>query len=95
MVKMTDGIVNIYKKNGSLLGYFKDPKISQFGADEYEIAGVFHNAEGSLVNKMDFNPQSLPYWGEIKNITGINHSQLTNVYIQRGRQPIVVSGLGS
>lgn len=92
---MTEEIVNIYKSNGAMLGYFKDPQISQFGEDEYEIQGIFHNADGALANKMDFNPQSLPYWAEIKNINPVKHSQLTNVYVQRGRQPMVVTGLGS
>ncbi len=92
---MGEGIVNIYKKNGSLVGYFRQPKISQFGEDEYEIHGVFHDAAGSLVNKLEFNPQSTPYWAEIKDISGIKHPQLTNVYVQRGRQPITMSALGS
>jgi hypothetical protein len=92
---MADGRINIYKKNGTLLGYFRDPKISQFGEDEYEVHGIFCDAEGVLIEKLEFNPQSVPYWGEIKDIPGIKHLQLTNIYIQRGRQPITVSALGS
>ena len=93
--KMDESRVNIYKKNGAMLGYFRDPRISQFGADEYEIHGVFHDGAGVLVNKLEFNPQSMPYWAEVKGVSGLKHSQLTNVYVQRGRQPITVSALGS
>ncbi len=92
---MSETTVNVYKKNGSMLGYFRGPKISQFGSDEYEVHGVFYDAEGALVEKLEFNPQSLPYWAEIKNTPDIKHSQLTNVYIQRSRQPITITGLGS
>jgi len=77
------------------LGYFREPKISQFGNDEYEVHGVFYDPEGALTEKLEFNPQSLPYWAEIKDAAGAKHSQLTNVYIQRGRQPMTVTGLGS
>jgi hypothetical protein len=92
---MSEGRVNIYKKNGVMLGYFRQPKISQFGNDEYEIQGVFYDAEGALAEKIEFNPQSLPYWAEIKDTAEVKHSQLTNVYIQRGRQPVTITGLGS
>jgi hypothetical protein len=92
---MVEGRINIYRKNGSLLGYFRDPKISLYGNDEYEVKGIFHDAEGSLVERLDFNPQSVPYWAEIKDIPGSKHNQLTNVYVQSGRQPMTISGLGS
>lgn len=87
--------VNIYKKNGALLGYFREPRISQFGNDEYEVHGVFYDAEGAILEKLEFNPQSLPYWAEIKDAPDIKHINLTNVFIQRGRQPITITGLGS
>jgi len=92
---MAAGRINIYKKNGNMLGYFSDPKINQFDNNEYEIQGVFHDPEGSLAQKVEFNPQSCPYWAEIKDVPNIRHSQLTNVYIQRGRQPVIISGLGA
>jgi len=92
---MAEAIINIYKRNGALLGYFRDPKISQLGDDEYEIHGVFHQADGYLASKLDFNPQSLPYWAEITGASGVKHTQLTNVYVQRGRQPATITGLGS
>ncbi len=89
---MVEGRVNIYKKNGVMLGYFRDPKINQFGNDEYEVHGVFCDSEGILTEKIEFNPQSSPYWAEIKDISGIKHPRLTNVYIQRGRQPVTLTG---
>ena len=92
---MSSKKINLYKKNGSILGYFSDPKIDKFGDDEYQIKGIFHDAEGGLMDKLEFNPQSLPYWAELQNLPDIQHAQLTNVYIQRNRQPIIITGLGS
>lgn len=92
---MVEGRVNIYKKNGSLVGYFRNPTINKYCDDEYEVTGVFYDPEGHLVERVEFNPQALPYWAEVKDMSGVQHHQLTNVYIQKGRQPIAISGLGN
>ena len=86
--------ITIYKSNGSLLGYFCQAQISRFGEDEYGIQGIFYAADGSIPEKVDFNPQSLPHWGTIEGINDIYHKQLTNIYIHRGRQPVGLTALG-
>lgn len=92
---MGEGKVNVFKSNGALLGYFRDPQINQFSEGEYEIKGMFYGADGSLPTKLDFNPQISPYWASLEGLSGIKHQQLTNVYIQRGRQPVIISALGT
>ena len=91
---MTQKNISIYKINGTLLGYFDQAKVSRFGEDEYAIQGPFYGPDGSVLAKLEFNPQSLPHWGQVESSSDIKHKQLTNIYIQRGRQPILVTALG-
>jgi hypothetical protein len=86
--------ITIYKSNGSLLGYFCQAQISRFGEDEYAIQGIFYAADGSIPDRLDFNPQSLPHWGTVEGVADVGHKQLTNVYVQRGRQPVAITALG-
>jgi hypothetical protein len=86
--------IAIYKSNGSPLGYFCQVQVKRFGQDEYSIEGIFYAADGSIPDKMEFNPQALPYWGTVEEGLNINHKNLTNIYIQHGRQPVVMTALG-
>ena len=92
---MAEEKLTVYTKKGEVLGYFRQPKINQYGNDEYEVEGNFYDSEGNLVERLDFNPQALPYWAEFKDAPNLSHTRLTNVYVQKGRQPIIMSGLGS
>jgi hypothetical protein len=92
---MNQGSISIYKSNGRLFGYFRQAQISRFGESEYGIQGIFYAADGSIPEKLEFNPQSLPYWGTVDGAPGLSHKQLTNVYVQRGRQPVSVTAKGT
>ncbi len=77
-----------------MLGYFCQAQVERFGENEYAIKGIFYAADGTVADKVNFNPQSCPYSGTAEDITEAIHKQLTNIYIQRGRQPIVMTALG-
>jgi hypothetical protein len=86
--------VNIYTPAGKHVGYFQDPKIETFRDGDYEISGAFHAPSGELTTKVEFNPQALPYSADLGE-AGKDHKKLKNVYVQRGRQPVLMSGQAS
>jgi hypothetical protein len=88
---MTDVKVNIYTGAGSHVGYFINPKIDCFPEGDYEITGHFFEPSGQLAEKLDFNPQSIPYTADLPEGKGTSQIKLVNVYVQRGRQPVRVS----
>jgi hypothetical protein len=89
------GKITVYKSNGSLLGYFRQVQLDRFGKNEYAIKGIFYTADGTVPEKVNFNPQSCPYSGIAEEIAEAAHKQLTNIYIQRGRQPVIMTALGT
>jgi hypothetical protein len=84
--------IKIYKTNGALAGYFVDPNIDQFGQNEYEIIGQFFDDKDQLTTKIDFNCEALPYLADLSEAASPPHKHLKNVYVQRGRQPVRMTG---
>jgi len=91
---MSDVKVKVYTPGGQYVGYFLNPSINQFPEAEYEISGRFFEDTGVAIGKLDFNPQSVPYMADLSEVVGCAHGRLVNVYIQRGRQPVRMTGLG-
>lgn len=91
---MAKNKVNILSGTGNLIGYFVDPQIQCFPQGEYEISGHFFDANGELATKVDFNPQARPYLADLASVDKMKHTRLKNVYVQRGRQPIRMTGCG-
>ncbi|MBS1997508.1 MAG: hypothetical protein JSS86_14405, partial [Cyanobacteria bacterium SZAS LIN-2] len=58
------------------------------------IHGDFYDIDGERVMKLEFNPQTLPYSCDISSLTA-GHKKLTSCYVQRGRQPVLMSGRGA
>lgn len=96
LVLMANSKLNIYSASGTLIGYFTnaDVKIDCFGESEYELTGGFFDAIGQTPLKIDFNPEALPYTADLSEISGLRHRRLRSVYVQRGRQPIKLTGFG-
>lgn len=92
---MTEMTVDIFTPNGQKVGRFKNPTIDLLTADHYEITGIFCEADGSVVDRVEFNPQVLPYEADISQAPGLPHKRLVNVYVQRGRQPVQMIGVGA
>lgn len=92
---MSDVKVNIYTQDGQHVGYFLNPKVDAFPDDDYEIIGHFFDGTGTLAGKMDFNPQVLPYIADLTDVENAAHKKLERVFLQRGRQPIRMTGTGT
>jgi hypothetical protein len=86
---MTEKKVNIYTPAGNHVGYFVNPQVECLGENDFEIKGEFFDNQGVRVLKLDFNPESLPYSADLAQSA---QGQLKKVYVQRGRQPIVMTG---
>jgi hypothetical protein len=86
--------VNVYNPAGVLIGYFADPQIHTFAQGEYEISGHFFDGAGQVLTKIDFNPEAVPYMVDLSPLESAKHKRLKNVYVQRGRQPVKMTGCG-
>jgi hypothetical protein len=87
--------VSVLKPNGETLGYFVDPKIEKFQEGEYEIIGQFFYEDGTAAERLEFNPQALPYHFDLSQIDGIEHQKLGLGYVQKGRQPVKMSAVAN
>jgi hypothetical protein len=91
---MADVKVNVYTPAGRHVGYFLNPAIKSFPEGDYELNGEFYDVEGSKVLKLEFNPQTLPYSCDVSALSAA-HKKLQSCYVQRGRQPVMMSGRGA
>ena len=85
--------VNVYTQQGQLVGYFTEPTVVEVHADHFEIQGFFYDNNGNLVNKQGFNPEILPYEINVDLKSEGKSSKIAKVYVQRGRQPVLMSGM--
>ena len=92
---MTAVKVNIYTPTAQHVGYFLYPEVESFPDNDYEITGRFFDELGEPVGKMEFNPEVLPYLADLSDVKGVAHKKLVKVYLQRGRQPIRMTGTGA
>ena len=85
--------VNIYTPAGNHVGYFEDPELVSVGGDDWEIKGEFFEPQGQRPLKIDMNPEALPYSADLAQVDSAHDTKkLVGVYVQRCRQPIVMSG---
>lgn len=91
---MSDVKVNIYTPTGQHIGYFLNPTVEAFAGTDYEIVGRFYDEKGQATVKLDFNPEVLPYVADLSDVKGVKHKKLSKVYLQRGRQPVRMTGSG-
>ena len=94
-IHMSEIKVKIYTPAGLYVGYFLNPLIEQFPENEYEISGNFFDEKGDPSGKLDFNPEALPYTADMSEVQGSKHVRLVKVYVQRGRQPVRMTGTGT
>lgn len=92
---MADVVVSVYTPTGVKVGYFKNPVIELFTADHYCLTGHFYDPDGELSDRIEFNPQVLPYLADLSELTDYNHRKVDQVYVQRGRQPVSMTGVGA
>jgi len=89
---MSDVKVNVYTTVGAHVGYFLNPNVQAFPEGDYELSGEFFDTDGTRIQKLDFNPQALPYVADLSSVNGVTHTKIEKVYVQRGRQPVRMTG---
>jgi hypothetical protein len=92
---MSEVKVNIFGPQGQQVGYFINPTVDAFPEGDYEIEGRFFDSEGQPTVKIEFNPEAVPYVADLSAVKGVKHSRLERVFVQRGRQPVKMSGAGA
>lgn len=90
---MADVTITVYTPNGSKVGYYQNPKVEMLPEHHYQITGDFYDASGQLAGKAEFNPQVLPYNADISAVSKCSHQKLVGIYVQRGRQPVQMTGI--
>ena len=81
-------VVKVFTPGGKFVGQFVSPSVDMDPQHYYEISGSFVDEQGLPYDKLEFNPQVLPYTLDISTVKQCNHTTLVNGYIQRGRQPV-------
>jgi hypothetical protein len=91
---MADVVVSVYTTSGVKVGHFKNPLIELFTDDHYSLTGNFYDPDGVLSDRIEFNPQILPYMADLSELSEYRHKKVSRVYVQRGRQPVSMTGIG-
>ncbi len=88
---MSNTIVRVYTAAGRLVGYFIDPQVDIHPDHYFQVTGRFVDADGQPLEKLQFNPQSLPYTLDLSGLKKCEHATVSGGYIQRGRHPVVIT----
>jgi len=92
---MADVVVPIYTPSGTRVGTFKNPSVTMAPEHHYVLSGRFLEADGTPAERIEFNPQMLPYTADISAVSRCSHNKLVSVFVQRGRQPVEMTGVCS
>lgn len=85
-------IVKVFTPGGKFVGQFVNPVVQMYPEHYYEISGEFQDEHGHPFDKVEFNPQVLPYTLDISTVKKCPHATLEGGYVQRGRQPVRMTG---
>ena len=89
---MPDLTVEIFTPQGARVGKFINPKVEMVPEHHYSITGKFVDESGETPDKIQFNPEVLPYTADISTVTKCTHKCVVKLYVQRGRQPVNMIG---
>jgi hypothetical protein len=85
-------VIKVFTPAGKLVGQFVNAHVDMYPDHHYEISGEFVDENGLPFKKVEFNPQVLPYTLDISSVKQCNHTTLQGGYVQRGRQPVKMTG---
>lgn len=91
---MSEVKVQVFSTHGQPVGYFINPSFATFPEGEFEISGEFFDTNNERTQRIEFNPEAVPYSCDLTQAKEIPYSELINVYVQRGRQPVKMTGKG-
>ena len=89
---MAEVTIDIFTPSGIKVGKFVNPQIQMAPDHYYTISGRFTDSEGTVPDKIEYNPEVLPYIADISSASQCAHKKLVRLYVQRGRQPVEMSG---
>lgn len=81
-------VVKVFTPGGKFVGQFVKPVVDMNPEHHYEISGEFIDEHGHTFEKLEFNPEVLPYTLDISTVKMCSHTTLEGGYVQRGRQPV-------
>ncbi len=84
--------IPVYSANNNLNGYLINCQVKNFQNLDMEITADFIDVNNNKPLKIEFNPEVSPYWLDLSELKLTSGNKLVNVYVQRGRQPVVFSG---
>lgn len=90
---MSDVKAKVSTKLGQTIGYFVNPKVENLCEKDYEISGKFVDEAGNPYEKVEFNPEVLPYLIDLSEMPSLGIKALESGYVQRGRQPVVMTAV--
>ncbi|MBC7997212.1 MAG: hypothetical protein IAF58_04685 [Leptolyngbya sp.] len=91
---MSEVKVTVFSVHGQPVGYFVNPTFTAFPQGEFEVSGNFFDTANEKTVRVDFNPEATPYSADLSLAKDVPYNELVNVYVQRGRQPVVMTGRG-
>jgi len=83
-------VVKVFTPGGKFVGQFVNPVIEMYPEHHYEISGEFQDEQGLRYDKVQINPQVLPYTLDISTVKKCAHTTLQSGYIQRARHPVKI-----
>jgi hypothetical protein len=92
---MADFRAYVFKTDGEVLGYFLDPELEQLSDKQFLIKGKLYSQDDQLMERAQFNPQTLPYQVDIASATNGSVSRLFHAYVLRAHQPVEIVGASS
>ncbi len=90
---MPETTVEVFTPGGIKVGTFIDPEVVLVSEHNYSISGRFVDSDGQIPDKIEYNPEVLPYSANISTTTRCAHNEIVKVYVQRGRQPVQMIGV--
>lgn len=90
---MPDVIIDVFTPQGARVGKFINPKIEMVPDHNYSVTGIFVDDQGNTPDRIEFNPEILPYTLDIGAATKCTHNKVTKAYVQRARQPVNMTGV--
>lgn len=90
---MGDVKARVSTSQGQTIGYFHNPKVELLCERDFQISGDFRDEHGKRFDKIEFNPEVVPYMVDLSEMSLMNLKSLVKVYVQRGRQPIRMTGV--
>ena len=85
--------VHIYAPSGDRVGTFQNAAVTMAPDHHYVLRGRFLEADGTPAQRIEFNPEVLPYTADISGVSKCSHKKLVAVFVQRGRQPVEMTGV--